>query len=205
MKTLASRCPVGRRQRIVAVARPIFLGQGYAATSMSQISAELGGSKTTLWSYFGSKEALFVAVADDVIDEFFRPAETVLNDSAPLATVLENIARTVLHASLSPDVLALMRIIIAEAERFPELCNFFDDRGLGHGWRMVGAYFARAIAAGQLSAKADPLMAAQQFLALCQANSYQKVLLCGSSSADAGEIRGDIDAAVSTFLRAYAA
>ena len=50
-----------RREAILAIAKRVFLDQGYSGASMSAISAELGGSKGTLWSYFPSKEELFAA------------------------------------------------------------------------------------------------------------------------------------------------
>ena len=37
------------------IARAAFLREGYAAASMSEIAAKVGGSKATLYSYFPSK------------------------------------------------------------------------------------------------------------------------------------------------------
>ncbi len=50
-----------KRRAIIDVARAAFLAEGYAATSMSEIAAKLGGSKGTLYNYFRSKEELFEA------------------------------------------------------------------------------------------------------------------------------------------------
>src|SRR3954464_10654712 len=50
-----------RRELILDVASEVFLKEGYAATSMSEIAARLGGSKGTLYNYFKSKEELFEA------------------------------------------------------------------------------------------------------------------------------------------------
>ena len=51
-----------RRQAILDVAAEVFCEQGFEQTSMSEITARVGGSKATLYSYFPSKEALFVEV-----------------------------------------------------------------------------------------------------------------------------------------------
>src|SRR5579863_8801536 len=51
-----------KRRAIMQVARAAFLARGYAATSMSEIAAKLGGSKGTLYNYFRSKEELFEAL-----------------------------------------------------------------------------------------------------------------------------------------------
>src|SRR5579863_10433780 len=54
-----------KRRAILEVAREVFLAQGYAATSMSEIAAKVGGSKGTLYNYFRSKEELFAAFMAD--------------------------------------------------------------------------------------------------------------------------------------------
>src|SRR3569833_1853850 len=50
-----------RRERILDVAEEVFLEEGFAAASMSEIAARLGGSKGTLYNYFKSKDELFEA------------------------------------------------------------------------------------------------------------------------------------------------
>src|ERR1700743_3190725 len=50
-----------KRRAILHVASEVFLAQGYAATSMSEIAAKVGGSKGPLSNYFRSKEELFSA------------------------------------------------------------------------------------------------------------------------------------------------
>src|SRR6201996_3357841 len=55
-----------KRRAILDVASEVFLAQGYAATSMSEIAARVGGSKGTLYNYFRSKEELFSAFIADV-------------------------------------------------------------------------------------------------------------------------------------------
>ncbi len=51
-----------RRQAIIEKAREVFQEEGFDRASMSEIAARVGGSKATLYSYFKSKEELFVAV-----------------------------------------------------------------------------------------------------------------------------------------------
>lgn len=57
-----------RRKAYVDAGREAFLDAGFGATTMSSIAARVGGSKTTLWSYFPSKEELFAAVVDDIVE-----------------------------------------------------------------------------------------------------------------------------------------
>ena len=49
-----------KRQAILDTAYRLFRTQGFDKTSVSEITAEVGGSKATIYSHFPSKEELFV-------------------------------------------------------------------------------------------------------------------------------------------------
>ena len=56
---------IARRTRIISIARKHFFTNGYDRTTMSAIAVELGGSKSTLWHHFPSKETLFATVIEE--------------------------------------------------------------------------------------------------------------------------------------------
>lgn len=172
---------------------------------MSQVAAKVGGSKTTLWSYFSDKDALFMAVADDLIERYFAPVERYLATADDLKSDLLHIGRTLIDAAMSAEVSGLMRIATAEARRFEALADMFDTRGLGHGWKVIGAYLQRAQSAGKLISDCDTAMAARQFIGLCQSHWVQRVMLTGARKPPAEALDKDARAAVDTFLRAFAA
>src|SRR5471030_1490574 len=70
-----------RRRAILDVASEVFLAQGFAATSMSEIAVRLGGSKGTLYNYFRSKEELFAAI---MVDTCQGPANAVFDHMPPI-------------------------------------------------------------------------------------------------------------------------
>ena len=90
-----------RRAAILAVARTAFFAHGYGATSMSAIAATLGGSKTTLWSHFRSKEALFAAVIDDVLARHCGAIGAALPLDSPVAATLERFGAVLMTTILS--------------------------------------------------------------------------------------------------------
>jgi len=167
------------------------------------VAAMVGGSKTTLWSYFPDKNALFMAVADDLIERYFAPVERYLAKAGELRADLLHIGRALIDAAMSPEISGLMRIATAEARRFEALAEMFDSKGLGHGWHVIGAYLERARAAGQLVQDCDPLMAARHFVGLCQSNWVQRVMLTGAGTPPVEALEADARAAVDTFLRAF--
>src|ERR1700751_1357559 len=107
-----------RRDPILDVAYECFVADGYGATSMSTIATHLGGSKGTLYNYFKSKEELF--------DAFVRRACSRLHsgiDSVPAEGDLRGrlvlAARHFLDHLLSPEAIAIYRVVVGEGERFP--------------------------------------------------------------------------------------
>jgi AcrR family transcriptional regulator len=118
-----------RRTCIVEVATRAFLDQGYAATSMSAIADELGGSKATLWSHFASKEELFIAVVDGQVAQFAVEMEAALVKAAFSVDGLHRYCLTFLRTLMKPHAVALFRVIMGDGGRFPEINSIFHVRG----------------------------------------------------------------------------
>ena len=70
-----------KRQAILDTAYRLFRTQGFDKTSVSQITAEVGGSKATIYSHFSSKEELFVACMASTSEGFIRNAFALLDTS----------------------------------------------------------------------------------------------------------------------------
>lgn len=116
-----------KRTQILTGARQVFLREGYAAASTEVIATESGVSKRTLYAYYPSKEELFTDVLRDLILE--HPQTRVLEflrtvaprNTAELREALITLAQKFLATTLQPEYLALLRAIIADAHRFPQL------------------------------------------------------------------------------------
>ncbi len=141
---------IERRHTILAVATRCFLENGYAGTTMSSISAELGGSKATLWSYFSSKEELFAAILDHLTEEFRDDLLSVFNPSAALRPAIETFCIRFMQKILCPPSMALHRLIVGESGRSPEVGRIFYDRGPGMIGPMLIEFLTGHIAAGRL-------------------------------------------------------
>lgn len=173
---------------------------GYAGTTMSGIAAALGGSKTTLWSYFPTKEALFGAVLDDEIGRFREEMLGIFDLSGSLDETLRRFCTALLAKILQPDTIRLHRVIIGEAERFPEIGRIFFERAPKQTQKRLAAYLAEAMARGELR-KADPLLAARQLTMLIQPNFMLRLWKVNAGRIDPA---AEAATAVDTFLRAYA-
>jgi len=126
---LSSKDKSDKAQAILAGALEVFTTCGYSAASMDRIAKAAGVSKPTLYSYFQDKEFLFVALIQQLTQ---RPSQILSNlhsaadvPSSP-EQILHHLATSVLSEFVANQpLLSLMRLIIGESERFPELAQTF--------------------------------------------------------------------------------
>lgn len=173
---------------------------GYAGTTMSGIAAALGGSKTTLWSYFPTKEALFGAVLDEEIGRFRDEMLGILDLSGSVEETLRRFCTALLGKMLQPDTIRLHRVIIGEAERFPEIGQIFFEHAPKRTHERLAAYLEEAMQRGELR-EADPLVAARQLTMLIQTNFMLHLWKVKTGRIDPA---AEAATAVNTFLRGYA-
>src|ERR1700712_1534673 len=190
-----------RRNAYISTARSAFFQNGYASTTMSAISAQVGGSKTTLWTYFPCKEDLFTAVVDDIVEQYGCALSIHLSVDMPVADVLELFAAAMLSTMLSPPIIALYRVVTGEVGRFPELGRLFYERGPKQGRARLAAYIDAVMKDGRLR-HGDPALAARQFSSMCQSNAFQLALF-GIEAPGSDIVARDITGAVDVFLRAW--
>ena len=128
------------RERLRKAAHQLFLQQGYQATSVDAILAKAGiSSKETFYRHYSSKEALFVDVLSHLTMEQPGFSEKLAalptpHDLLSLRQALRQFSREILSMMCQPGYLPLVRMIIAESPRFPQLGTLFfstvTQRGL---------------------------------------------------------------------------
>jgi len=191
-----------RRKAFVDAARELFFANGYAGTTMSSIASKVGGSKTTLWTYFPSKEELFAAVVDDIVRHYGDALTVDLPLDEPVPDVLRRFGSVLMTKLTAAPLLSLYRLVVGEAERFPHLAETFYDRGPRRGKARVADWIAEKMVRGEIR-MGDPTRAVQQFAGLCQSGLYQFAVLGLPEGREIGRLQDDVDAAVDTFYRAW--
>jgi TetR/AcrR family transcriptional repressor of mexJK operon len=138
------------RERLRAAAHRLFLQQGYLATSIDAILAEAGiSSKETLYRHYANKEALFADVLSHLTMEqpgFPEKLEALPrpHDLPSLQEALTQLSREILSMMCQPGYLPLVRMIIAEAPRFPQLGTLFFSTVTQRGLAIVTALLREA-------------------------------------------------------------
>jgi AcrR family transcriptional regulator len=193
----------GKAETILAAAKRAFLANGYGAVSMDTIAREAGVSKATVYAHFSGKEELFGAVIGRECESYFARFSAGELDPREVRDALVVLGRRFLELVLSPDAIALHRIIVAEVTRFPALGDVFWRAGPERERVQIESFLKSAVAAGTLSLD-DPRRGAEQFIALVRGDIHLRQLLRLDREPGERQIADAAAAAVDTFIRAFA-
>jgi TetR/AcrR family transcriptional repressor of mexJK operon len=191
-----------RRQHILEVAGEVFVQEGYAAASMSAIAAKLGGSKGTLYNYFTSKMELFAAYMSDACVANSEALLATSDDETPLDEALRRLGVGFLEFVLRNESMAVSRLVIAEAHRFPELGEAFYETGPKQSVAFLADWMKRRMDRGEMR-ETDPETAARQFFALCKSGLYMLRMWNVVPDVTRAEIERHIADQVEMFVAAY--
>jgi len=194
-----------KRQAILAAARTLFLRKGYAGTSMDEVAALAAVSKQTVYKNFSDKEQLFTDIIVGDISEAEAQSQAII-DALPGSEDVENdlraIARELVTTVMQPHLVRMRRVIIGEADRFPDLARAWYERGPERGYETMADRFRALAQRGRLRVD-DPLLAAQHFHWLVLSVPLNQAMFGGDKEFPAGELERYADEGVRVFLAAY--
>lgn len=169
-------------ERILDVATQLFLAHGYGATSIEAVAQRARISKRTFYHRFADKPALFSAVVHRIIERLHPPAGAPLFDEgSDLRTILEQLAALIVRAALSPQAIALHRLIVGESGRFPKLAAAVNREGADEeAIRFIAGVLEQEARTGRLKLD-DPMFAAAQFLYMAMAIPQRRATVLGEA------------------------
>lgn len=191
-----------KRAQILEGARRIFRARGFDGASMADIAKTAGVSKGTLYVYFDSKEALFEAL---VLEDRREAAEQVVRldgEDTDVRNALRRFGRSYVATVVRPEHIAVVRMVISAAERFPRVGRVFYDAGPQHGITRLAEYLDRQVAAGRLVVPNSEL-AAWHFIDMCQGDITKALLFGVSAPPSPKKIEDTVEAALNVFFAAY--
>lgn len=201
-----------KRQAITAEATTLFLRQGFRGTSMDEIAAAAAVSKQTVYKQFSDKEGLFREIvagitrnADAIITSITAAFGTVPAGSREeLQERLTGVARTFLDGVLQTRVFSLRRLIIAEAEQFPDLAADYYRQAPAAGIETVAAQLEPYRASGLIVAD-DVRVAAAHFAYLAISPAQDRAMFIPSDLPSTADRQHFAATAASAFVAAYGA
>ncbi|WP_022724509.1 TetR/AcrR family transcriptional regulator [Rhodopseudomonas sp. B29] len=137
--------------RILDAARQVFLRRGFEGASIDEIAEAARSGKQTIYSRFRDKRALFTEVVTrDILARIAEfKAETPVGST--LEERLSSATATLLRWSFDADRIALMRLAIAEANRFPDLAARVSRTARDLSTKLGADLLRRSIGADELA------------------------------------------------------
>jgi AcrR family transcriptional regulator len=179
-------------------ANAVFIEHGYANATLDEVIRRAGGSRATLYKQFGSKEGLFAAIISEISEGIVGSLANSASDQEPQA-VLIAFGRAFMAALMDPSGLALYRVLIGEAARFPELAEAVYRSGPTVAADKLAAHLRRWTVEKRIKV-ANPDMAARQFLEMIKGDFHFRALLRLEPPPTEAETDGCVKSAVRLFL-----
>jgi AcrR family transcriptional regulator len=148
------------RALIVQAAREEFGASGYAGASMCAVAQRAGVSTKTLYRIIPTKDALFESVISDRIERFIMEIDERALANLDMEQALERILVAFGRLTLDSKTIGILRLVLSECERFPEIGKAFYDAAVKRSGDAMTRWLEEQCRKGLLVLEDPPLGAA---------------------------------------------
>jgi AcrR family transcriptional regulator len=199
--------PAERTPQILAAALEEFAERGYAGASMAAAAARAGVTKGLIYHYFPGKADLFKAVVRSCVQPVFNEAERLIAAfEGPKAELLRGLIELAYdRVATERRERILFKLILAEADRFPELAAFYNAEVLSRALALVGGVLRAGAASGEFRPAAEAAGLAPVLMApAIMASIWQMMLGEGRSPNLAAMRKAHVDLVLQGLVQARA-
>lgn len=191
-----------KRAELVSAAVEVFAERGYEQTSMEDIRNRAGCSKGTLYSYFSSKEELFLQTLLEATEqEASGMAWETKGGAEPAEVFLQRLGVSFLKTLYAPRFQTLRRLAFSSPNAKVGLAIYHDV--VQPYEARLAAVLASLMADGKLR-NTDPQVAAHHFGGLLESELFLKFLLRATEDPTETQLEAAAGRAVTVFVAAYA-
>ncbi|KRR25059.1 transcriptional regulator [Bradyrhizobium lablabi] len=143
-----------RRGAIIEAAMDEFIARGFAATRLDDIAKRAGVAKGTIYLHFKDKESMFEElIRTAIVPMITRLWGTPPRPGASVRDMVEGFAKTFIEEVATTRRGDLVRLIVAEGPRFPEVADFYYREVVSRGLAGMRALIELGIARGEIKQK----------------------------------------------------
>jgi AcrR family transcriptional regulator len=139
-----------RREAILNAALAEFSANGFSATRLDDVAKRAGVAKGTIYLHFADKEALFQEIVRSMLSPLVGRLEELGNVDLPLRAVIERIVELFIQEILETDRKNILRLIITEGPRFPNIAEFHYKQVIVRALKALQIVTERAVERGEL-------------------------------------------------------
>lgn len=180
----------------------LFLEHGYEAVSLDDIVNHAGGSKASIYKYFGNKKGLFKAICDYRRDQFYRDITlTCICETEELRTYLIRILTNFLKHIIQPKNIAFIRLILNQTQKDPALAQYIHENGAQMIQKTIAQALSQAHEKGQLNCP-QPNNSAMLYFGILRDYEW-RIILGVDLVLDREELNNHIEYCVDRFLAGH--
>ena len=141
-----------RREAILSAALDEFSQQGFEAARLDDVAKRAGVAKGTIYLYFSDKEALFQELIRTMLTPVVGSIEAMGAVDLPMRVLAERLIDVFVREVYETRRRDVIRLMIAEGRRFPNLAEFYYREVLSRVIAAVRGILARAAERGEIPA-----------------------------------------------------
>lgn len=194
--------PADKRARILRAAAELMVENGYGATTLDAVVERAGCSKSAVYEYFGNKQGLVSALAVELVQDLAEQLVTLGQSDLDIRSALTAYAERALQLILTDMHMAVVRQVVAETWRYPELGHSYYALGPKRAQDSLAAFLRQRAAGGQMTID-DPQRAAVEFYGLMLWDKWNTRLVGARRPYTKKQIQHEARRTVDAFLRLY--
>jgi len=142
-----------RREAIIAAGLEEFVARGFAATRLDDVAKRAGVAKGTIYLHFKDKEALFEELIRTAIVPLVARLGAPPAADGSVRDMIEGFARTFIEEVATTKRGDIVRLIVAEGPRFPNVADFYYREVVSRGLAGMRALIELGVARGEIAEK----------------------------------------------------
>lgn len=184
------------------VATDLFIQHGYEYVSLDQIVEVAGGSKATIYKYFGSKQGLFFAICQKRCDNFLEKIDAICQqDGVNIRQDLSKLLFDLYQLFLDKKGAAFGRLMMQTVQTDAQLAQKLYDIGVKRAINLLADYLQKAHDLKQIHCK-NPTISATYLLGFFHDIHWRSLVNLPTDYAET-EICEHIDYMVERFIQGH--
>lgn len=140
-----------RPQELLDAALTIFSEKGFAGARLEDVAKSAGVSKGTVYLYYSNKEELLKAVVTEHVSPIVEEAKSLLEPEKSSASLIREAIHLWWLKYGSTKLSSITKIVLSEANAFPELARFFYEEVVRPWWDYLESVLKRGISRGEFA------------------------------------------------------
>lgn len=151
-----------KRTALLDIATELILEKGYEAASMNELIARAGGSKSSVYKHFGSKEELLIAVIDASVERHHQQLKAIDIENLEIRPALTKTAKIAIEVITSKTAIDLCKVVYRASNSHPAIGLAYFEYAPTWGEQLLARFLEHRHKKGEIFCP-KPLEAAEFF------------------------------------------